>query len=223
MLLRRTLCAGGSALGIYTGGRLRCQAQEGVCVEPLAHRPRLIPQVASWQEGAFGQDRPGTDFISRLKGRVRVDALPTTIVALRGGEPLGCASVIESDPVGKYALARARDPGGQATLSGMAALEATAWLVTLYVVPDSRKQGIGPALIASAVAQARYLGFPSLYLCCEGGEAGALARYYSRHGFAHFCDLRYRGKSLAVMVAATACAIPTGETLVAQDQTGQCR
>ena len=55
-------------------------------------------KVAAWHQVAFGKYRGDIDFLERLRGRVHIGSVPTTLVAVDSdGTARGCASLIESD------------------------------------------------------------------------------------------------------------------------------
>ncbi len=69
---------------------------------------------------------------------------------------------------------------GGFVLARVAADEAE--ILTLAVLPDSRRQGLGAALLTAALAEARRRGAASMVLEVATGNAPARALYV-RHGF----------------------------------------
>jgi len=60
--------------------------------------------------------------------------------------------------------------------------EATGWLISMWVAPQSRGQGVGESLINAVVSRARSLGLASLRLHVNLANAYAIA-LYERCGF----------------------------------------
>ena len=127
--------------------RHRQFAESPTYITPLADVPELIPLVAEWQHtewGNFVGARTLEQRKTRLQQHLQRNAMPTTFVAWRIGEPVGSASLIAND---------------------MPALSAwMPWLSALYVLPEQRCQGIGSRLVEQIAAEAINLGYPRLYL-----------------------------------------------------------
>jgi GNAT superfamily N-acetyltransferase len=66
----------------------------------------------------------------------------------------------------------------------------SAWLEELYVLPQWRDQGVGTALLNSAIEEARLRGCASLDLEVESAHARA-EHLYARHGFTRHSRARW--------------------------------
>ena len=122
-------------------------AESSTNITPLADVPELIPLVAKWQHAEWGNfvgARTLEQRKARLQQHLQRNAMPTTFVAWRNGEPVGSASLIAND---------------------MPALSAwIPWLSALYVLPAHRCQGVGSRLVEQVAAEAINFGYPRLYL-----------------------------------------------------------
>jgi len=114
-----------------------------------------------------------------LRGAEKSADLIASLVALEGDKLLGSVNLVENDlPVHR---------------------ELTPWLAQLYVFPESRCKGVGAALIQAAVAEAKHLNWPKLYLYCSG----TLPEYYKNLGWHRTEALDYQGKTRIIMEIAT--------------------
>lgn len=109
--------------------------------------PEAVPTLARWHVDAFGEMIDEWLFEEasfELRTHVAKRAVPTTLVALEAGQPLGSVSLLDSDwpAPDRYAP----------------------WLGTLYVKPEARGRGVGAALVRAAVEEAAELGVPQLHL-----------------------------------------------------------
>jgi predicted N-acetyltransferase YhbS len=146
-------------------------------IEYLADHRSFIPTLARWHHAQWHYLDVGKSAQQRADalqkhGRGQV---PTTVVALSGGRPLGSASLIAHDMDTR--------------------MELSPWLASVYVAPEHRGRGIGSALVQRIVAQARALGFEHLYLFTPDKE-----RFYARLGWSVLERTTYRGYAQVVMV-----------------------
>ncbi len=75
------------------------------------------------------------------------------------------------------------------------------WLSGVYVIPERRKTGLGPALVGAVEMAAGILGYSHLYLY----TAPVTARnFYSPLGWDVILTPSYEGKEVAVMAKALA-------------------
>ena len=68
------------------------------------------------------------------------------------------------------------------------------WLAAVFVTPDSRKFGVGSALVEHVVNRARELGFPKIYLYTEHQEL-----WYASKGWTKIRDIVFLGLHHTVM------------------------
>ncbi len=73
-------------------------------------------------------------------------------------------------------------------------MDLTPWLAGLYVAPEHRREGIGSALVARVVGEARGLGLHRLYLYTPDQEC-----FYARLGWWVVDKCEHRGESVVVM------------------------
>ncbi len=153
-------------------------SREPVRVEPLADHPEAIPTIARWHFDQWGRKSPTRSVESaaaRLRGHLRRDATPLTMVALAGGDVVGSAALICQD------MKDARP-------------ELTPWLADVFVDPPRRRRGVASVLVAALVAKARALGVETLHLYTPDQES-----LYARFGFVVRERLDYRGERVALM------------------------
>jgi len=152
--------------------------RESVRIEPLADHEDAIPTIARWHYEQWGRKSPTRSVESaaaRLRGHLRRDATPLTLVALAGGVLVGSAALICQD------MKDARP-------------ELSPWLADVFVDPARRRRGVASALVAALVERARALGVETLHLYTPDQE-----ELYARFGFAVRERIDYRGERVAVM------------------------
>ena len=143
----------------------------------LGDCPEYIPLLAAWHHAQWGYLSPATTLeqrIKRLRDNTGKRVIPTTFVALAGGEPAGSASLVNLDMSTRQQL--------------------SPWLASVYVNPDYRNQGIGSALVNRVVAEARAIAIPTLYLYTPDKM-----EFYARLGWQETETLDYRGFRMTVM------------------------
>jgi predicted N-acetyltransferase YhbS len=121
--------------------------EQSVQIESLASHPEWAELLAHWHVAEWHWLYDGwTPEIAAadLRQHSDPDRIPTTLVAVAGGEPVGSVSLLEHDLAGWEHL--------------------TPWLASLYVRPDQRGRGIGKQLVRRAVAEARRMKVAELYL-----------------------------------------------------------
>jgi len=120
-------------------------------IEYLADHREFITTIAQWLHDEWGYLRPNETVdnrIARVERACGHRQIPTTLVAVDGDEPVGCASLIERDMLTRSEL--------------------SPWLAGVFVPGEHRRRGIGAALVGGGVAEARSLGVPRLYLYTPG-------------------------------------------------------
>jgi len=137
----------------------------------------VIPLVAQWLFGEWGRFLPGMSIeggITRLHERLHRDQLPLTLVAMEAEAAIGTVSLILCDMETRPDL--------------------SPWLASLYVVPDSRRRGIGSALLEAAGREAQRLGIRSLFLFTDTSEA-----FYAKDGWQTLESCLYRNRAVVIM------------------------
>lgn len=118
-----------------------------VHIDYLADHPSTAATLARWHHAEWGRllvDWSLAQAEAELRAHTARRAIPTTLVALDGGEPVGSVSLLENDD----ARIRRWSP----------------WLASLYVLPERRGEGLGERLVRRAVEEAAGLGVPELFL-----------------------------------------------------------
>ncbi len=143
----------------------------------LIDHPEFFPLVAQWNWDEWHTllvERSATEFEEWLRTNVRRNAIPTTLLALEEGQPIGTVSVLDLD----LELSDDLSP----------------WLASLYVAPAHRGKGLGRALVQAAIDEASHLGFRKLYLYTPGQE-----EFYTALGWKRVETIRYRSRSITIM------------------------
>ncbi|MBI4694374.1 MAG: GNAT family N-acetyltransferase [Gammaproteobacteria bacterium] len=145
----------------------------------LARRPACVPQLAAWHYAEWRQLYAGwTPAIvaEELLAHRACAAIPTTLVALAGDEPVGSVSLLAED--------------------GLAGFEdCSPWLASVYVDVPFRGRGIGARLVRRVMALARALHVPRLHLFTPGQEA-----FYAALGWRSFAPATAEGRAVTVMI-----------------------
>lgn len=139
--------------------------------------------MARWhfEEWGAGPGEPGLDAVRRrLATWATQEGMPCSYVAVVDGEVYGSASLVDHDMPGP--------PEGTETLRP--------WLSGVYVTPERRKTGLGPALVRAVEEAARVLGHPCLYLYT--GPVTAV-KFYAPMGWAEILTTQYEGSNVVVM------------------------
>ncbi len=152
--------------------------ERGVRIESIAEHPGLIETVARWQFGEWGHLEPGDSLEARIAYLTRQAAnpgrIPATFIALEGNEPLGSASVVESD--------MDTHP------------ELTPWLASVYVKPEARGRGVGRALVRRVMDEVAALGIARLYLFTEDARG-----LYEQLGWHEIGAENFQGIDVTIM------------------------
>ena len=120
-------------------------------IENSADFPHLSPQFFDWIESEWGNPQSADE-------KMVPDSIPTPLFAIENDVLLGGLSFTTH-----------LKPDSEVT--GI-------WINTLYVAPDSRKRGIGAALIEAASEKAKQLNIDELYVYTDKPEI------YEKHGWA---------------------------------------
>lgn len=127
-----------------------------VTIAPLSGHRDLLPLVAAWfvaeWPGWYGPGGRGDLWADLTAFAASERALPVGLLAFRDGRPVGAAA-LKAESIASH---RHLSP----------------WAAAGYVLPELRGQGIGAALLVGLVAQARALGYASVY--CGTSSARSL-------------------------------------------------
>ena len=146
-------------------------------IDYLADHPDLVPLLAEWQHRTFGHFAPQTTLeqrVAKISQTRRRSAIPMTVVALSEERPVGTACLVAED--------MSTHP------------ELSPWLASVYVEPDSRRQGLGSRLVARIETEAKKLGVERLYL-----YTADMQPFYEPLGWSVKAVEDYRGYEVALM------------------------
>ena len=149
-----------------------------VRIEHLARHRNWIDQIARlhFEQWGFLTGYETLELYSEALERFAGDdSIPFVLVAFAAEQLLGSVSIVDCDMQVRSNL--------------------TPWLAQLLVVPRERGQGIGAALVRTAMAEVSRSGFPRLYLYTSGD----LPLYYERFGWKVREIIPYLGKQRTVM------------------------
>ena len=132
-----------------------------VTISDLRHIPEFFDTVADriWQAWWKRHGVPEAYIVERLRENMAGNDLPIAFVAHRGPAFLGTASLLISD----------LDERPQYM----------PWVAAVWTEPDARGQGVAPALIEHACAEAFVRGHARVYLCAAPPRRG----YYLQLGW----------------------------------------
>ena len=136
-----------------------------------------LPTLAQWHHQQWSYLNPGQSLqvrINRMAKCLGEALIPSTVVALQKGKPLGSASIVASDMDSHPEL--------------------TPWLASVYVAPEFRGQGLGSALVKDIMQSAKLDGVKTLYLFTPDQQV-----FYQRLGWETYSEESYRGVSVTIM------------------------
>lgn len=130
-------------------------------ITDLRRVPAFFDTVADriWQAWWKRHGVPQDYIVARLRENMTGNELPIALVAHRGTDFLGTASLLVSD----------LDERPQYT----------PWVAAVWTEPDARRQGVAPALVERACSEAFARGHDKVYLCA----APARQPYYEAQGW----------------------------------------
>jgi len=148
-----------------------------VQIELLADRPDFIPTLAEWHYREWAYLRPGDSVenrVSMLRERSGRSELPITYVASSSAGLLGSAMLIACDMDTRP--------------------EYAPWLAGVFVAPESRRRGVGRALVEHVMSEAAAFCFVTLYLFTPSAQD-----FFHRLGWNILERTNYRGANVIVM------------------------
>ena len=151
-----------------------------VTVSRLIAHPEVLPLVSEWfrQEWPdwYGPGGPG-DVEKDLRSFSNEGSLPLGVIAFSDGAPCGAAA-LKAESIPSHA-------------------HLGPWAAAGFVVPRLRGQGIGARLLSALEAEARVLGYSSIY--CGTATANSLLE---RAQWRPIDRVELRGKDVSVYVKA---------------------
>ncbi len=151
-----------------------------ITVSRLVEHPEVLPIVARWFQGEwpdwYGPGRFG-DAERDVQSFANEGSLPVGVVAFSAGEPCGAAALkAESIPSHTHLAP---------------------WAAAGFVVPKLRGRGIGALLFSALEAEAKALGFDSIY--CGTSTANLLLQH---SGWRAIDAVQLLGKDVSVYAKA---------------------
>lgn len=130
-------------------------------ISDLRQQPAFRDVVADriWNAWWRSKGFPLATIARRVTENLASDGLPLALVAHRGEQFLGTASVIPSDMPERPLY--------------------TPWVAAVWVEAEQRRQGVGAALVRAAAEAAFAQGFDQVYLCATPGNSP----FYRRLGW----------------------------------------
>lgn len=149
------------------------------------HLARELAQAHVQEFGTLVRDWTVDSAEAELREHAGRRCIPTTLLAMDGDTWLGSVSLLQNDDerIRQY----------------------SPWLASLVVRDNARGLGIGRALVARCVEEAKALNVPTLYLYCEA----RLVPYYSSLGWREQ-DMVMLGKLPVAVMAHDGAAAPAG-------------
>jgi len=157
-------------------------------IHRLADHLGAIDELAQWhfEEWGVGPKEEGLERgRQRLRSWATAGGVPCAYVAVVRGEVCGSASLVDHD--------MPDPPTGTEDLRP--------WISGVYVTPERRKTGLGPALVGTVEEAAGTLGYSHLYLYTAPITA---RKFYSPLGWNVILTPSYEGKEVAVMAKSMA-------------------
>jgi GNAT superfamily N-acetyltransferase len=146
-------------------------------IESIADHLDWVSLIAGWHWQEWGDTHLLGSLAQWTRGlseRTMRDQIPTTYVAVEQGRPLGSVTLVEHDMEIRLGL--------------------SPWLAGVYVLPQSRHQGVGSVLVWRALRQVQRLGFPTLYLYTHSARP-----FYERLGWEVLEETVYRERLVTIM------------------------
>ncbi|MFO1353008.1 MAG: GNAT family N-acetyltransferase [Gammaproteobacteria bacterium] len=146
-------------------------------IDYLADHLDWAPLLGAWHHREWRALMPDwslAEAIAELASHTGRRMIPTTLVAVRDGEPLGSVSLLLED----LPELRPYSP----------------WLASLYVLPAARGAGIGRALARRAMQDAAALGVTELFLFSAGQQG-----FYQKLGWTRRAEFDCHGQPASVM------------------------
>jgi predicted N-acetyltransferase YhbS len=152
-------------------------------IDYLADHLEMSPLLASWHYEEWKSLLPDWSLaqaLADLQSHTGRRQIPTTLVAIEDDQPIGSASLLQTD------------------LDGWEHL--SPWLASVFVTPAFRGRGLGRELVSRVVEEARELGVSVVYLF-TAGQAG----YYERLGWQPWQLVEHHGREVLIMRRQTSC------------------
>ncbi|MEN0039108.1 MAG: GNAT family N-acetyltransferase [Cellvibrio sp.] len=150
----------------------------------LEKKPEFFAQVAQWHHQECERQGLKSSIAlrqQRLVLHVQENPIPKTLIALRGKQLVGCASLVNYTYRSSERMPKVASPS-------------PVWLTNLFVLEEFRNQGFGNSLIDAAKNYAQDLGLEELWL-----SATDYTDYYQKRGWEIVRRTRLGGRQVNVM------------------------
>lgn len=152
--------------------------RQDTVITPLAARPDAAADIAAWTWTEWGWMHPElseTDWLRRWQERARQQTgIPSTVVALTAGTPVGTASLVRYDMDTHRHL--------------------SPWLAAVYVKPSCRHRAVGRRLVNRVTEEAGRMDIDTLYLFTPDKQ-----HFYERLGWRVLDRVVYKGQRVCIM------------------------
>lgn len=126
----------------------------------IKDRTDLFDQAVDFIWGYWGNEQNFHFYHDCMKHSVTTKSdLPRFYIVLQNEKIIGSFALLRNDLISRQDL--------------------TPWFACLYVVPESRGQKVGEALLNHAIEETRKIGYENLYLCTD------IDGYYEKYGWKH--------------------------------------
>ena len=147
-------------------------------IEHLGGHRAAISEISGWLHAQWGHLSPDvslTKLAETFENRLTPHQIPETFVALKDGEVVGTASLVDHDMTTRMDL--------------------FPWLAAVYIKAECRGQEIGSQLVQALMDEAKFLGLDGFYLFTPDR-----ASFYARLGLRRLDETEYRGEQVTIMV-----------------------
>ncbi len=137
----------------------------------------LLPRLALWHQSEWSHLNPGQSLEERMlnmQSFLLHQTVPTTLVAVEDGEPIGSAALVDCDMEDRSDWAP--------------------WLASVFIAPDHRKQGVATRLIGAIEKLAADAGYAKIWLYTEDKQS-----LYRKLGWVSEEKRQYHGHSVECM------------------------
>jgi len=148
-----------------------------IAIDYLKRYPQFIEEIAEYFYEEWGYlipERGLQGFVDSIMGRLNIDRIPFTLVAVSNGVFLGTVGIKEYDMDTRKDL--------------------SPWLAGLYVRKEYRNNSIGRILIENVIRKAKWMGICDLHLYTPSAE-----NYYRRLNWEVVSREIYLGTGVVIM------------------------
>lgn len=151
-------------------------------IDFLANHTTLIPVCAKWNVDTWGNitGKSYEDYLKTYESNINTETLPITLVAFKEETPIGMATLATKDGCYTYTPYPYLSP----------------WLVSLFVAPEFRCQGVAESIINAIKTTAKTIGFSHMYLLAYDAN---LPKWYQKLGWENIGSDIYKNDPITIM------------------------